>query len=142
MTTFVQSEEKKVIPFLKLGAFDENNYTPKKLAEVKANEAKYGTLRLAAGDAVEGVISGFYPTANGDVMYLKDVKITRAKDGSFQDGVIEDVGAVKIGLSHDINYKVRTKGNKEVGQSVFIKYKGVEVSPKDATRTLHRVDVA
>lgn len=135
MTTFVQAEEKKLIPFLKLGAFDPENYTPKKLIEVKANEAKYGTLRLHEGEAVEGVISGFYPTANGDVMYLKDVKITRGDQ-------VEDVGAVKIGLSHDINYKVRTKGNKEVGQAVFIKYKGVEASPKDATRTLHRVDVA
>lgn len=135
MTTFVQTEEKKVIPFLKLGAFDENNYTPKKLVEVKANEAKYGTLRLGVGDSVEGVISGFYPTQNGDVMYLKDVKIKRGDK-------TEDVGAVKIGLSHDINYKVRTKGNKEVGQNVFIKYNGLQPSPKDETRSLHKVDVA
>lgn len=135
MTTFTApAEEKKLIPFLKLGAFDENNYRPAELKKAQENEKKYGTLRLNPGDKVGGTITGFYETKNGEVMYLKDVVIVRPTGD-------ESIGAVKIGLSTDLGYKVKTQKKKEVGQTIGIDYLGKQVSPKDAERELHKVNV-
>ena len=136
MTEFTQtttSTEKT--PFVKLGLFDENNYTPAKLKDAKEKEAKYKPIRLIGGDKLSGTITSFWGDKNGPIMYLKDVEIVTAS------GVIKK-GLIKIGLSHDLNYKVLEQQKKVVGDKVVIEYIGLTPSIKDASRNIHKVNVA
>lgn len=132
MTDFVQTEgtEKKLIPFLKLGAFDESNYPPKKAAEIKANEVKYGTIRLNAGDNVCGEVTGIFGNANGQVMYLKDVTIND-----------KEVGRVKVPLTTALTSLIVTKLEKVAGEKVAIVYKGLKSSKANPGKTYHDVTV-
>jgi len=132
MTDFSQtaSTEKKLIPFLKLGAFDESNYPPKKALEIKANETKFGTIRLLPGENVTGEITGIFGSANGEVMYLKDAKIND-----------KEVGRVKVPLTTALTSLVVTKLEKIAGEKVSILYKGVKESKANPGKTYHDVVV-
>lgn len=132
MTDFVQpaGTEKKLIPFLKLGAFDADNYSPKKAAEIQATEIKFGTLRLMPGENVTGEITGIFGSANGEVMYLKDVKIND-----------KDIGRVKIPLTTALTSLVVTKLEKIAGEKVAILYKGRKESKENPGKSYHDVVV-
>lgn len=154
MTTFVQTgtEEKKLIPFLKLGEFDEDNYkNPKEVVKAKETEAKYGTLRLLAGESIQGVITGFFDSPNGPVMYIKDAQ--KISDTS-ENITSSPVGRVKIPLGLDLAFKILGKlpagtdaskvklpKAKQVGESVTILYLGKHPSPKNPSRLVHKSNV-
>jgi len=130
MTDTIVTEEKKVIPFLKFGAFDANNYAPKKAKEIAENEKKYGTVRLLAGQTVSGEITGFFDSPNGQLMYLKDAVIDNMT-----------IGRVKIPLTTALDSLIVKKLEKISGEKVSIKYRGLKESKANAGKTYHDCEV-
>ena len=132
------SDSNTNIPFVKLGLFDKNNYKPSELKKAEENEATYKPIRLVAGDKIQGAIAAIEQSKFGDVLELVDVTVTRAekKHATPQDASSE----VKLGVSTDLKNKLAFK-KKAVGDIVTIEYLGKHPSPKDASRTLHKVNV-
>jgi hypothetical protein len=126
------------VPFIKLGLFDENNYKPSELKKAKETENTYKPVRLVAGDVVTAAIAGITQSKFGDVLDLVDVTITRADKKN--KGERDHESEMKLGVSVDLKNKLSFK-KKSVGDIVTIEYLGKYPSPKDASRTLHKVNV-
>lgn len=105
-------EEKKLIPFLKFGPFDPENYPPKEAKRLAQTEKEFGTLRALEGEEIYGEVTGFYDTPKGEVMYLKNVRLSG-----------KDTGSVKIPVSKAMK-SLLTEENITKGSEVLITYKG------------------
>lgn len=126
-------------PFVKFGLFDEDNYKKSELQKAKEGEKKYRPIRLVAGDVIKGVIAEVTQSKFGDVLTLIDVEIKRGNKQSV--GERDEESEVKLGVSTDLKNKLAFK-SKCVGDEVTIEYLGKHPSPKDATRSLHKVNLS
>jgi hypothetical protein len=125
------SEEKTLIPFLKLGEFNAENYpTAAKAKKAQETEAKYGTIRVQPGKSFSGEITGIYDTKFGAVMYLKEVS-----------GLGDGVTNVKMNVTKNISFALDNK-KKGVGDKISVTYEGVKsLSKKDPTIVGHSCKV-
>ncbi len=127
---FETKSEGNDVKFVKFGAFDENNFKPSELKKAKENEETYKPVRLLAGDSVSGVIVEVLGSKFGDILLVADATTS--------NGI--ELDEVKIGITTDLKNKLAFK-KKSVGDELTIEYLGKLASPKDPTRSLHKVNV-
>lgn len=133
------SSEVSNTTFVKLGAFDPDNYKPSELAKNKENEEKYKPIRLMEGDKLTGAIAELNPSKFGDILQLVDVTITRSnkKHASSRDTESE----VQLGVTVDIKNKL-SFSKKGVGDVITLEYLGKFPSPKNPSQKLHKVNLS
>ena len=130
-----ESTSTDATPFIKLGAFDVNNYKPAELAKAQENEKNYKPVRLLAGDIIEAGIAELTPSTFGDVLTLVGVQVTRNGEDA------ETLEEAKLGVSVDIKNKLAFS-KKSVGDTIRLEYLGKHPSPKDPKKTLHKVNLS
>lgn len=124
--------------FVKLGAFDPDNYKPSELKKNQENEEKYKPIRLQAGDKLQGAIAEVKPSKFGDILQLVDVTITRSNKKHVSEKDTES--EVQLGVTVDIKNKLSfTK--KSIGDIITLEYLGKHASPKNPTQMLHKVNI-
>ncbi len=124
-----------VIPFLKFGLYDRDNYRNKKAADdALQTDIEYGTIRIPANVTFTGEISGVFESKLGAIMYLKNVSgikdavkiVKQVGDGIETAKVGDSVKNVKIPLKPNLRFALRKAKKVKKGDHVEITYLGMQ----------------